>query len=232
MRNIREYIEDIVGVDRSYIDRYLTFIETCTLRVVDTKIHLDAHHILPRCLFPDFIDKRANPWNIIRLTPDEHYIAHYYLYRLFPEVHKLAYSWWRFNHKRRVGDTIDDNILITYASEAAEARNRWLDSLRGKPLTEEHRRRIGIANKGKKMAPNVGIAVGRANHLRVHSKETRDRLSNSLRGKVRSPESIERYRRSKLGKRFYNNGTEQRLLNPEDVPEGFVPGRLRTPNKN
>lgn len=61
--------------DVRYGMRYLAFIERFT--VPETMLH-EKHHIMPRSMFPEYAD---SPWNIVRLTPKAHYIAHYMLWR-------------------------------------------------------------------------------------------------------------------------------------------------------
>ena len=40
------------------------------------KDYFESHHILPQSIFPRYKNKKRNPWNIVLLTPKEHYICH------------------------------------------------------------------------------------------------------------------------------------------------------------
>ena len=42
--------------------------------------YTEKHHILPKSLFPNWADRKSN---IIKLTPEEHYKAHYLLYKIY-----------------------------------------------------------------------------------------------------------------------------------------------------
>jgi hypothetical protein len=47
--------------------------------------HLEEHHILPKAddMFPEYIDLKEHRWNGVYLTPRQHYIAHWLLWKVF-----------------------------------------------------------------------------------------------------------------------------------------------------
>jgi hypothetical protein len=47
----------------------------------------ESHHIVPRCL-----GGTDDPFNLVDLTPEEHYVAHQLLIKLYPTNHKLIYA--------------------------------------------------------------------------------------------------------------------------------------------
>ena len=47
----------------------------------------ESHHIVPRCLGGS--DSKDN---LVNLTPEEHYLAHQLLVRIYPKDHKLVYA--------------------------------------------------------------------------------------------------------------------------------------------
>lgn len=55
------------------------------------------HHILPRCLFPEYKSLK-NSWNIVILTNEDHYIAHYLLAK-FSKHPSLVSAWYAMNNK-------------------------------------------------------------------------------------------------------------------------------------
>lgn len=49
--------------------------------------YVEKHHIIPKCLGgSDAAD------NIVKLTPEEHYVAHQLLVKIYPKNYKLAYA--------------------------------------------------------------------------------------------------------------------------------------------
>lgn len=52
---------------------------------IDT--YYEKHHIVPRCL-----GGSDDVTNLVHLTPEEHYIAHQLLIKIYPEHHGLAYA--------------------------------------------------------------------------------------------------------------------------------------------
>ena len=55
------------------------------------------HHILPKCLFPEYKSFK-NEWNIVNLSNEDHYIAHYLLAKL-TEHPSLISAWYAMNNK-------------------------------------------------------------------------------------------------------------------------------------
>lgn len=70
----KEMLANIAKEER-YINRYIKLIEIYKEYKCDV---FEKHHILPKCLFPEHTNI---DWNIIKLPPRVHYIAHYLLYK-------------------------------------------------------------------------------------------------------------------------------------------------------
>ena len=75
-----------LGADLAWVECYLKFVESAPSPV--KRSH--RHHILPRAMFPEFESFQAHSWNCKRLSPSDHFVAHYYLYRALPQ-HPAAY---------------------------------------------------------------------------------------------------------------------------------------------
>lgn len=65
-----------------YTQRYVRFIEMCQKSTSDVK-PTELHHILPKSLFPNYANITQHPWNGIRLTSRQHYIAHLLLAKAY-----------------------------------------------------------------------------------------------------------------------------------------------------
>lgn len=130
--------------------------------------YVEVHHIIPRCM-----GGSDEPSNLVSLTPEEHFIAHLLLVKIYPRESKLVYaaSWMRSraaNHKqygwlkRRFSEVEREaktgiprsaaSIEKQKATIAAKvAGGTWHKSNLGKALTAEHRQAISNANKGKRI---------------------------------------------------------------------------------
>lgn len=107
--------------------------------------YYENHHIVPRCLGGGGDNRKRTFYkhshhpNCIRLYPKEHFIAHRLLAQENPDNYKLVYAWHRISNSKK--------DLREISPEDYEQ----LKCLRTKtPFTEEHKKKIGSVNKGKK----------------------------------------------------------------------------------
>lgn len=130
---------------------YINLIKTRFNRNLVDGVYYEKHHIIPVCL-----GGTNSPNNIIHLTPREHYIAHWLLYRIRPHSNKLSYAFWIMNWPGT--NKVKREIRIS-SRMYEEARNamRKTNSRRmltnnhciGKTLSNEHKQKISISCKGK-----------------------------------------------------------------------------------
>lgn len=66
-------------------------------KTISKKGLTQRHHILPKCLFPEYTSFK-NSWNIVILTNEDHYIAHYLLAK-FSKHPSLLSAWYAMNNK-------------------------------------------------------------------------------------------------------------------------------------
>lgn len=67
----------------NYDKIYTNLIKKAKLRTLNE--YYEVHHILPRCL-----GGTDDPQNLVKLTPEEHYVAHQLLVKIYPENEKLV----------------------------------------------------------------------------------------------------------------------------------------------
>lgn len=67
----------------NYQHIYDSLIERGKTRKLDC--YVEKHHIIPRCL-----GGNDDKFNLVELTPEEHYVAHQLLVKIYPDNHKLA----------------------------------------------------------------------------------------------------------------------------------------------
>lgn len=76
-----------------FLKRYCKFIET---------FHMSgsvSHHALPRALFPQYENLKHNPWNDSKLGFRHHYIAHWLLWKAFPNNVSMYKAFWGMTNK-------------------------------------------------------------------------------------------------------------------------------------
>lgn len=167
MRETRE------GAAMDYRRHYVALIDRARYRELHG--YTEKHHVLPRCL-----GGGDEPQNIVRLTPEEHFVAHQLLMRMHPDNGKLVfaalamtrgrpsnrrYGWLRRNFSLRMSEV-------------------WLGKKRP-PFTEEHRRNIGEASANRVHGPQT--------------EEHKDRLSAAHKGKRLTAEHRQKLAEAKLG---------------------------------
>lgn len=148
----------------------------------------ERHHVLPRCMGGD-----DSAENIVRLTPEEHYLAHQLLVRMYPEHQGLAWA----------------AVCMTNGSARQSGRQNklygWLRrrfaahlsrAHKGKIVSAETRAKMGAARRGKKRAQ--------------HSAETREKMSVASKGRKKSATHVAALSAARLGRKFGPQSPEWR----------------------
>lgn len=87
------------------------------------------HHILPRCLFPEY-ESFKNSWNIVNLTNEDHYIAHYLLAK-FSKHPSLLSAWYAMNNKNFLDASKPIELIgPKQYSELIKERNKMISERR------------------------------------------------------------------------------------------------------
>jgi hypothetical protein len=107
----------------------------------------EEHHIIPKS--EGGLDEADN---LVKLTAREHFIAHWLLYRIDPNIPARAFSFWRMCRGR---GTTPKHHWITISSrcyeEARLAHSRAISkALKGVKKSPEHAAKVGLAVRGKK----------------------------------------------------------------------------------
>lgn len=62
-----------------YFFIYVNLIENAKIKNNNLTIYCEKHHILPSSIFPEYANLKENPWNYVKLTYREHFLAHWLL---------------------------------------------------------------------------------------------------------------------------------------------------------
>lgn len=150
--------------------------------------YTERHHIVPRCL-----NGTDEPDNLVDLTPEEHYVCHQLLAKMYPYHPGLIHAAGMMASCDRYGHRVKNKLYGWLKRRMSESRT-------GKPrpremYTEEYRRKLSEARKGKKL-----------------SAETKRKISEAGKGRKLGKPNIsaeERLRRS-LALKAMNQSEEQR----------------------
>lgn len=172
----------------------------------------EKHHILPKSLFPKFAKDKQN---LVKLTYREHYLAHHLLYLHYKSIGDTE-SMIKMGYALRLMCKNKDGLHISFHEyEEAKKIDKSLRKIAykgeknpfyGKHLSDESKKKMKSKLKGRKVW-NKGLKM---------TKETIEKLRNSHLGK-NSPNK---------GRIYVNNGSVNKIVFSDQIPLGFVKGKL------
>lgn len=127
--------------------------------------YAERHHVTPRCM-----GGGDEPANIVRLTAEEHFVAHQLLVRIYPEYPQLI--WAAHLMASRPG-----NKLYGWV------RRRMADARRGTKQSPEHIAKLSAVRKGKPRSAAAKAKTSATLKGHKRSPETRARMSASAKAR-------------------------------------------------
>ena len=173
----------------NYVKHYELLIARAKCRTLEG--YYEKHHIIPRCMGGS--DDLAN---LVKLSPEEHFVAHQLLVKMYPEVAKLIYAAKMM--------TISSNNHCRNNKLYGWLRRRFIESI-SKPCSEETKLKIGIANKGKGGRNAIYTDIRRKNVSKQwlgtkRSEKTRLKISEARQGIEFTQEHKQRLKDSAKGR--------------------------------
>ena len=173
-----EKLLSVIPHDPAWLDRYFRHITESGLLACKGA---ERHHIVPRSVAPQYVNFRHHPWNRVFLSPTNHLLAHYYLFRAFPDDSRMVLAFAMMS-KRSLADclTLEDGPEL---QEALEAYGR------SKQLIQEHASVVarqtvprGEAhfNFGKSWSPEVRAKISEGLRDQVQGTLTRLKRAHAL----------------------------------------------------
>jgi len=158
-----------------------------------TEGYTENHHIIPKCMGGG--SDSSN--NIVALTAREHYICHYILHFLYPDNNKIFYAFrtmckMKNKHQSRdfnISSRMFEYLKLQHSIRLKKGMSPFFkmvqtgeaNGMYGKKHTEESRKKMSEAHKGKKVW-NIGIPA---------SEESKKKRREKLKGKSRPERSKE-----------------------------------------
>ncbi len=150
--------------------------------------YVEKHHIVPKCM-----GGSNDKSNIAVLTPEEHYLAHQLLVRIYPSNRKLIWAMSAMTNGTK--STVRNNKM--YGWVRREFAKMIGNMSRGRKSSAETRAKQSAARKGKKTGPYNRKPAGTFTAAKGVAKSTAHKksLSAAKLGKKRKPFSEETKRK-------------------------------------
>lgn len=155
-------------INAHYANRYLKFIKYCAAKnkeCLDFSFY-ENHHILPKAksMFPEFANLKRNPWNSVKLSPRQHFIAHWILWKACGKF--MAYAFIGMKRSSKYQNRYFELNSKTYENlkiEAAKAQSE-------RTISNETRHRMSEAQKKveKRKCEYCGKSCSPVNYIRWH----------------------------------------------------------------
>jgi len=126
-----------MGINMNYKKIYDALIARGKIRILEG--YYEKHHIVPKC-----IGGSDHHDNIVSLTPEEHYLAHQLLIKIYPNNHKLVYA----------------ASMMTIHNSNCRTNNKMYGWLRRKrnEIISAHMRNDWIINREKRIKASLDVA--------------------------------------------------------------------------
>lgn len=150
----------MINNSMDYKKHYNALIERSQNRILEG--YVEKHHILPKCLGGG--DEKTN---IAILTPEEHFLAHQLLIKLYPGNRDLVYAVQLMTAHQtdaRINNKLFGWLRKQMAIAMSAQTKKWLAEnghprgMLNKKHTEEKKKQIGLSTK-KAMIESVGVRI-------------------------------------------------------------------------
>jgi len=110
--------------------------------------YTEKHHIIPKC-----IGGNNKHENLTHLTAKEHFLCHRLLCEIYPESKKLVWAFWLMAIGKKRYKKLEPYKVS--ARQYETARKLYISKVKGKPINELHKNKIGKANSKKVYQFNI-----------------------------------------------------------------------------
>lgn len=146
-------------VDNKYYKTYMNLVTKAKTagRIKQPNDGFEEHHILPSCM-----GGRSNKANLVAFTPKEHFVAHRLLMKCTEGKAKMqmACAWFFMSNKRKYNSRGVEAYRLA-RKKACSGTN--CPAYGKKPFfSEEHRRKISEAGKGREFSPEAKEKIRQA----------------------------------------------------------------------
>jgi hypothetical protein len=243
------------SANHHYVTRYIKFIQSIATRSDMIDGYYEKHHILPKSMYPEYKNLSTHPWNCVKLTMREHFLAHWMLAKAFGGPMWFSFNLMKSCFSKRYG--VAFNTVKLFEISANKNRPKHTEKTKQKisnttknrkksPLSAETKNKISLALNGQKYSKERKLTHVSGMAGKTHTSDSKQKMSNSHKGKKLSDitkKKLSDINKGKLdekwgektgaarkGKSYYTNGHTTIMIYPEDVEhflqKGFIKGRL------
>ena len=211
-------------IENKYYHWYYSIIESakCQPRKRTKDQYFESHHVLPRSMFPEY---SKDKWNLVLLTPREHFICHWLLVKFTSD--EFYYKMCKALHKMLQNRSFSSRyyeIARKYNSISMMGDNnpsrKYGGPNKGKVYTEEQRRRVSLSHIGLKY-PNK----------KPFSEETKNKMSLAASYKYKNRPDLKAAAqlRAKTRKCYFHPETLETIVlyDNSEPPVGYIKGYLK-----
>ena len=158
-----------------YQKRYDKFIDS--LKEQEISGYTERHHILPKSLGGSNAKS-----NIIKLTPRQHYIAHWMLWKIYGGA--MTRAFFLMSHEDRSHRINSKTYSLAKEKYSEEVKEQMARKPNVPEFTPEHREKLRQAKLSTKLSAETRKKVGDAQRGRKLSDETKRKISETKKQKA------------------------------------------------
>ena len=156
---------------------------------------LEKHHIIPRCLGGTNAKS-----NIVVFTPEEHFLAHRLLARMYTgdDKRKMCYAAWTMARTKKI--KVTSRMYAILKEQATDNLKALQTGVKRGPMSDEHKQKLKEAAIRRYQDPEQRRIASLQSSGRKHTDETKAKMSKSkegykptyhsgMKGKQHSPET-------------------------------------------
>lgn len=203
--------------------------EKLGLRKKGNGTYYEAHHILPKSLFPLWEKEKRN---LVLLTAREHFFCHQLLSKIYPSFEMYCAIWYMMNDNKHIisskeYERLKQNMCISFSKRFSGEGNPMFGRSAINEMTEE--RLLEYKQKMSKILSSVKRDENWRKHISLSLKckpksdSQREKMIETL-SKFRQ-KAIENSAKANKGKHWFNNGKDNILA--FECPDGFSKGKIQ-----
>ena len=200
------------------MNRYIKFIYFCCNRPTEN-ICKENHHICPKAkdLFPEYRNINLYKWNSVKLTGQQHFIAHWLLWKAFPNTTlSIAFILMSKKNRNRLNGKSYERLREEFSSINGRLHKgkKWNKDIphfnKGKIRTTKEKKQMSIDRTGKRhTSPLDRSKYKAAQQLRFSSPGFIH--PRGMLGKRHTKETSIKMSQKRIGKVWWHRGLETKM---------------------